>query len=128
MLAAFCCSAGCGGEVLGPVVGRVTLAGNPVRQGHVIFRNEEKGVYIMADINNEGEYRVAMAKGFGLPLGEYRVYLSPSVPDVPFGPAMEPPKPSEVAKFPEKYLKPETSELTMTVKRTENRFDIDMKP
>ena len=111
-----------------PVSGRVTLAGEPVKQGYVIFRNDDKGVHMMAEIDERGEYRVSMAAGYGLPLGDYRVYLSPPVPEVPFGPAKEPPKPSEVAKFPEKYLQPETSGLMLTVKRGDNRLDINMQP
>lgn len=120
--------AGCRGEVLGQVDGRVTLAGEPVRQGYVIFGNQAKGVHIMAEIGDDGTYQVAMAKGYGLPLGEYHVYLSPPVPDVPFGPAKEPPRPSEVAKFPEKYLQADSSELKLTVESGTNRFDIDMQP
>lgn len=120
---------GCGRrEVLGPVSGRVTLAGEPVKQGYVIFRNDDKGVHMMAEVDDHGEYRVSMAAGYGLPLGDYRVYLSPPVPEVPFGPAKAPPQASEVEKFPEKYLQPETSGLALTVKRGENRFDIDMQP
>jgi hypothetical protein len=115
-------------EVLGPVSGRVTLAGEPVKQGYVIFRSDARGVHIMAEIDDRGEYRVSMAGGFGLPLGDYQVYLSPPVAEVPFGPAKEPPRPSEVAKFPEKYLQPQTSGLTLSVNRGENRLDIDMTP
>ena len=120
--------AGCGGEVLGPVKGTVTLDGEPVKQGYVIFRNQAQGVNIMAEIGQDGAYEVAMANGYGLPLGQYEVYLSPPVPDVPFGPAKEPPRASEVAKFPPKYLQGETSGLTLTVERGDNRLDIDMQP
>jgi hypothetical protein len=59
---ALSCASGCGRrEVLGQVMGRVTLAGQPVKQGYVIFRNAEKGVHMMAEIEERGEYRVSMA-------------------------------------------------------------------
>ncbi len=129
LTAALLPAAGCGRrEVLGPVSGRVTLGGEPVKQGYVIFRNDAKGVHMMAEIDDHGQYRASMAAGYGLPLGEYRVYLSPPVPDVPFGPAKAPPKASEVAKFPQNYLQPETSGLQLNVQAEENRLDIDMQP
>ena len=118
---------GCGRrEVLGKVTGRVTLEGEPVKQGYVIFRNDTKGVHMMAEMDASGNYEVSMAGGYGLPLGEYRVYLSPPVAEIPFGPAQAPPQPSEVAKFPEKFLQPETSGLKLIVAKGDNRFDIDM--
>ncbi len=114
------------GELQGELTGRVTLNGEPVSQGYVIFRNYAKGVHMMAEIGADGTYRASTANGYGLPLGEYQVYVSPPVPDVPFGPAMAPPDRTQVAMFPKKYQQPETSELSITIREGDNRLDIAM--
>ena len=116
------------GEVLGRVSGRVTFQGEPITEAVVIFRNEEKGVYMTANLDRDGTYLVEMAQGFGLPLGTYHVYLSPPPQEASLGPALQPPKPVDLSKMPERYRNPATSELTLTVKQGQNRFDIDMLP
>ena len=74
--------AGCGpAEVLGRVSGKVTFQGEPVERGMILFQNEEKGVFMTADLETDGSYEVDMARGKGLPLGIYRVSLSPPLPD-----------------------------------------------
>ena len=113
-------------EPQGEITGKVTHNGEVVSQGYVILRNRAKGVHMMVEIQKDGTFRASTAEGYGLPLGEYIVYLSPPVPDVPFGPASAPPDPNEVVKFPEKYLKPETSELTIALDEAGSTLNIDM--
>jgi len=114
------------GEVLAEVTGLVTLAGKPLTQGYVIFRNEAKGVHMTAEIGPDGRYRASTAGGFGLPLGEYRVAISPPIPDIPFGPAKSPPKPGDILPLPEKYTRPETSGLAFQLTDEGTTIDVEM--
>lgn len=122
MLATFGCQRG---EVLGKVSGTVTLDAKPVSDGLVIFSNPAKGVYITATLDAEGKYAVQTANGFGLPLGDYQIAVSPPLPQpaMPGAPKASPPPPSSI---PARYLRYETSGLAMTVSEGENRQDIAM--
>jgi hypothetical protein len=120
---------GCGpAEVLGRVEGLVTFEGKPVTEGIVVFANSQKGVYITADLNPQGEYLVDMAKGYGLPLGDYQVTVTPPLYVVPMEDQYRPSALREFPSIPEKYRHPETSGLTVTVTKEGNRYDIDMRP
>lgn len=122
--------AGCRrGEVLGRVYGKVTFQGKPVTEGVVLFDNWEKGVHMTAELDGQGAYEVEMAKGFGLPLGQYEVSVNPPLADTPpVGPILTPPKFREFPNIPKKYRDPKTSGLVLTVKEGDNPFDIDMRP
>jgi hypothetical protein len=137
-LAAFKCPAflllclaaagGCGGEVRGTVSGRVTFQGKLVTAGLVGFQNSELGVHMTAPLGADGTYEVITAQGKGLPLGTYRVFVAPPLPDLPLGapdPAMKPPDLSQV---PVRYMRAETSGIVVEVSRGANRLDIDMQP
>lgn len=120
---------GCGrGEVLGKVSGQVKFQGQPVTEGVILFSNAEKGVHITADLNKDGRYVVEMAKGYGLPLGDYQVTISPPLPDTPPVGPIPKVKVKEYPDIPPKYRRAETSGLTMTVRAGENPFDVDMQP
>jgi len=120
---------GCGpSEPLGRVEGRVTFEGEPVAGACILFQNPEKGVYIMADLNEDGRYLVQMDKGYGLPLGDYEVSLSPPPPKQTFGPQGPPPDSADAfPNIPEKYRQPKTSGLKLQVKSGVNRLDVEMK-
>jgi hypothetical protein len=121
--------AGCQpGEELGRVSGKVTFQGKPVTPGFVIFANDAKGVHMTAPLGPDGRYEVVMAKGFGLPLGEYAVAVSPPLMDHPVGPIAEPPEADKRKDIPRRYRDPATSELKREVKSGENVFDIELKP
>ena len=117
-----------GGEQLGRVTGRVTFQEEPISQGLIIFSNEELGVFISAEIDRDGTYDVEMAKGYGLPLGTYRVSITPPLVEHPPGPIDMPPDPNAFPEIPAKYHFPETSELTVTVKPGVNKFSPNMEP
>lgn len=120
-------SAGCErSEPLGKVFGKVTLQGRPVTQGLVIFSNPEKGVYMTADLGPDGSYELQTARGFGLPLGAYKIAVNPPLPKMITGE-----KRSEIAQSPDqeipaRYRKPETSGLTIEVQLGDNPKDIDL--
>lgn len=118
---------GCGAkEKLGRIHGKVSFQGQPVSEGLVLFSSAEKGVNMNSQLGADGVYEVIMAKGAGLPLGTYKVCVSPPPAFVPIGePA--PKKPKEYPNIPAKYRNFNTSGLTVEVKDGDNPFDIDMK-
>jgi hypothetical protein len=114
-------------EPLGDVHGTLKFQGVPVSSGIVFFDGGSKGVHMTANVNEHGEYRVSMAKGFGLPSGTYRVAVYPFVADLPIGSKIRP-VPRKFPDFPPRYRKPDTSRLTIRVVVGDNPYDIDMKP
>ena len=114
-------------EKLGRIGGKVTFQGKPVSEGIVLFSCIDKGVNMTAALAKDGSYEIIMAKGAGLPLGAYRVCVTPPPEFYPIGqPA--PPKPKPYPNIPAKYRNYQTSGLTVTVEDGENPFDIDMTP
>ncbi len=121
-------TSGCGPKVvLGKVHGQVRFQGQPITAGIVGFSNDASGVHMTANLDTEGRYQVSMAKGFGLPPGQYRVAVYPFVADLPVGSTARP-EPREFPNIPSKYRQPTTSQLTLTVHEGDNPFDIDMQP
>lgn len=116
------------GEQLGKITGRVTLDGKPISPGIVMFCNFSKGVHITALLDGEGKYELQTAKGFGLPLGSYRVAVSPLPPEppIPGGPPAAAHS-SPLNNIPPRYLDPETSELETTVEAGENVYNIELQ-
>lgn len=114
------------GPPQGRVFGRVSSGGRPLSAGMVVFSNAERGIHIHAPIHLDGGFELYTARGVGLPLGEYRVSVNgpmgqPAMPGAP----LPPPAPRVV--IPKRYMRPETSRLTLTVAEGENPFDIDME-
>lgn len=123
---------GCsGGEVLGPVSGVVTLEGKPVPRATVIFDNDQLGVHMMAEADEQGRYTVRMAKGEGLPIGEYEVRVCPPIQDHPLGPIKAPPPGDHndpyLNTIPKRYRDRKTSDLKLKVTADSNNLDVDMK-
>ena len=117
------------GEVLAPVTGVVTIEGTPVPRATVMFSNNQKGVHMSAPCDEKGRFVVRMAKGDGLPLGDYKVCVCPPVQDHPLGPIKAPPPGVDpyANTIPWKYRKMETSNLTLSVTKKTNTLDVDMK-
>lgn len=127
LLATVVVLAGCQrGETLGKLSGRVTLDGAPLSQGLVIFSNQGLGVHVVAPIDHNGHFEVQMAKGFGLPLGDYQVAVNPPALEPPL-PGAPPPMQVPTVKIPQKYLQPDSSGLATTISAGENTFDIAMQ-
>lgn len=114
-------------EKLGRIGGKVTFQGQPVSEGVVMFSCIDKGINMTANLEQDGSYEIIMAKGAGLPLGDYRVCVTPPPVFYPIGqPAPAQPKP--YPNIPSKYRNYQTSGLTVTIEDGDNPFDIDMKP
>lgn len=123
---------GCSGpEVLGPVTGVVTIEGKPVPRATVIFDNDQLGVHMMAEADEQGRYTVKMANGDGLPLGEYDVRVCPPIQDHPLGPIKAPPPGDAndpyLKTIPKRYRERKTSDLKLTVTPNTNNLNVDMK-
>lgn len=127
-LASLLTGVGCSrGVPLGKVHGQVTFQGAPVTSAIVGFDGSTTPVHMTANVDSKGEYEVSMAKGFGLPLGTYRVAVYPYVADLPIGSKTRPVK-HTFKDIPPKYRKPATSGLVLTVQAGDNPYNIDMKP
>jgi hypothetical protein len=105
----------------GSVRGKVLLADKPVSAGTVVFDNRELGVSRLAELRPDGSFVEQSLDFPGLPVGEYRVAVTPLpiskgdfVPVAPRKPAAgEPP-------IPARYRDVETSPLMATVKEGRN--------
>ncbi|NLX95633.1 MAG: hypothetical protein GXY83_05605 [Rhodopirellula sp.] len=115
---------GCGGErsPSGDVTGTVTLNGQPLSAGEIIFFKEIGVPAAKAKLEPSGAFRLDT----GIPVGDYRVAIQP--------PAEAPPTTESAANadatpaaLPPKYLSETTSELTATVKEGANTFAFELK-
>ncbi len=117
--------AGCSRDMpMGRVSGRVTFEGNPVTEGQIVFQPEQ-GPAASGLLDAEGRYRLSThAPGDGAVQGLHRVTIVPAEAGVQLQPG-QPPAPPTAPKFnlPEKYLRPETSELTAEVAAGSNTFN-----
>lgn len=119
-------TAGCGGSDLGAEVsGRVTLDGNPVGPGVVVFAptsgnaNPPEGAILP-----DGSYFLKTSRDVGLRTGTYKVAVSVyDVPDLKPGErSTAPPK----LVTPEKYASHDTSGLEFDVASGDNTIDIKL--
>lgn len=77
-------AAGCGGGAdgfsgqRGTVSGSVTLDGKPLQQGCSVLFMSASGTYVGTGVvNDAGSYTIAYRVPAGLPIGEYRIQISP---------------------------------------------------
>jgi hypothetical protein len=121
---------GCGGT--GRVSGTVTRNGQPVRSGVITFVGKDGNGTTLAFIKKDGTYTTA-----NVPVGDASVILVNAVEEPDFaGPATasraakpsdKPAAPTKLPTvIPEKFGKPQTSGLTLTVRPGDNRYDIDV--
>ena len=119
---------GCGPSraKLYPVSGKVTFQGKPVAAGMIRFSNPQAGIDMLARIG-DGGYDVVMDRGRGLPAGSYRVAVMPPLAPQQFGPIKAHQR-RECADIPERYRRPSSSGLALTVQPGLGSFDVDMQP
>jgi len=116
-----------------PVEGTVTLDGQPVAGGSVLFRPAQ-GPIATGKVDEQGRFQLrTYGEADGAVAGRHAVRLVP--PDKKFdvapdelefitdGESLRQPPP-----FPAKYLAFETSGLTADVKEDDNRFDFELQP
>lgn len=114
-------AAGCSSEKpTGTLTGTVSFNGSTVHSGNVNLISTA-GDGAMAKIDENGTFKIDSP----LPAGDYRVYLSPPVPE-PLPPGQKPPK---VPKFevPAKFTDVATTKMTVTVKPGPNEVPLEFK-
>ena len=129
-------SAGCGRPTppWGPVSGQVLYLDKPAQHVVVLFSNPGLGVEMTSVTDAQGNFRLATAKVPGLPIGEYRIALSPALYNQPIDGMMFPkPDPSKpgmtlAPDIPMPYRDVATSGLTAQVTTSNNHFRFDLKP
>ena len=112
-------------ESIGTVAGKVTIDGQPLTAGSVVFSNQTAGISIQANLGPGGAYQVRSHDKAGLPPGSYRVAVTPTVIGNGETPLAGKPLPeAPPLLIPVKYNDVKTSGLTAEVKAGENKpFD-----
>lgn len=116
--------AGCGGNKVAQVTGRVTLAGGEAPAGtYVMFLDDVNGRSPSGIVDADGRYTLTTEQpGDGAPPGVYKVSFAPPSPADSSQPM--PPTP-----FHEKYLSVSTSGLEREVKAGQtNEFNFVLEP
>jgi hypothetical protein len=129
---------GCGGGggrkvATGTVSGKVSLAGQPLGTGTIVFFAENNGETAIGPISSDGTYTLKYGTGFSIPVGDYRVAINEGPP-----PGAPIPKPEDImkappaapttSKIPAKFRDAKTSGLIAVVKPGSNSgVDFDLK-
>ena len=114
---------GCSRAEVGSVAGKVTLDGQPVPEGTVVFQDTARGISVNASLQPDGTYVARTYDKAGLPPGSYQVAVAPRTIGSGETPLVEAPAtatPPPVTAIPAKYHNPATSGLTATVKAGSN--------
>jgi hypothetical protein len=117
---------GCGGTgpALAPVTGKVTVAGAPLTSGTVNFESVDRGFAAPGVLQSDGTYKVRSQHGDGLPIGRYRVSITPPPGNDPLGGKKAPPS----SPIPEKYRSFTTSGLDADVRPGAGPFNFELSP
>jgi hypothetical protein len=68
---------GCGGsEQLGQVSGTVTVAGQPVTNGSIVYEDRQNSISVRVNLDEQGQYHVRTHDRDGLPPGNYQVAVT----------------------------------------------------
>ena len=124
---------GCGKEVgpWGQVVGTISQDGKPVEPALVLFSNREAGVEMTAETDAQGRFKVRTDKIDGLPVGTYRVAVTPIAKNLtpPYqGMVFKAPAPELQSQIPEADREIATTRLTATVVEGKNDFTFELRP
>jgi hypothetical protein len=130
--------AGCGASgglnvETGTVSGKVSLAGQPLGTGTIVFFAENNGETAIGPLASDGTYTLKYGTGFSVPAGDYRVAINEGPPPGAPIPSPEdimkaPPAAANTSKIPAKYRDAKTSGLIAVVKPGSNSgVDFDLK-
>ena len=123
MLLVLALAGGCSRANVGHVAGRVTLDGQPVREGTIVFQDLARGISVNATLQPDGTYVARTYDLDGLPPGSYQVAITPrkfgdgQTPLVEAPPTQAAPT---VTAIPAKYQDVASSGLTATVQPGSN--------
>jgi len=120
-------SGGCGRSNDAAVSGQVTLDGNPMHQGMVVYHPEGEGTVAYGRIDETGYYEVKTGQVTGLQPGGYVVTIvaTEGVVD-PAAAGNRPPSPGRIV-TPEKYCNKATSPLRQAVTSGSNEIDFSLE-
>ncbi len=105
----------------GTAEGKVTIAGQPVSQGTVIFENRELGISRMAELQADGSFVERSIDFLGLPVGTYRVAVTPlGISKGDWAPVAKGKPSSAATAIPTKYHSVDKSDLSAEVKEGKN--------
>ena len=121
---------GCGGDRLStaPVEGKVLYRGEPLEFGSVLFQ-PEAGPPATGTIGADGSFELSTySNGDGAVIGKHRVSISCFESQGPNAPPPDPDREPGRGKplVPRKYLRPETSGLTVEVKQDNEPFEFKL--
>jgi len=117
----------------GTVSGKVTLDGKPLPDGMtVIFTPSKGGLPAIGKLGSDGSFSLKMKDGSDILVGEYGISVSAPVVEVDAAAAMEASMAGEevagtATVIPEKFLTPQSSKETFSVKEGANTYELDMK-
>ena len=121
--------AGCGGEdgpTYATVTGKVTMDGEPIKVGSVIFipSGETKGPASSGAIKEDGTYEILGPSGKGVVTGTHKVMLV--CPEEGSGPGTGENPMADVGPcvIPLKYTQESSTDITKTVEEGENTIDL----
>lgn len=131
-------AAGCGGGggrkvATGTVSGKVSLAGQPLSTGTIVFFAENNGETAIGPLSSDGTYTLKYGTGFSIPVGDYRVAINEGPPPgapipSPADVMKAPPAGPATSKIPAKFRDAKTSGLIAVVKPGSNSgVDFDLK-
>jgi len=115
---------GCGSSQgpTGDVAGTLTLRGEPVGQGAVVFFKPVGVPAGVAKLTPAGTFQLDRA----IPVGQYQVAVQPPAEEAPAG-AEDPNREKTLKDIPPKYWSEATSGFTAEVKEGDNAFTFDMQ-
>lgn len=126
--------AGCGGSGLATVKGKVTVNGQPVSEGRVVFRSADGKNTVIAKIAADGSYRAldVPQEAMNVTVAGLTKFERSKIQHGVKGKRTSESKARAAAlesspKIPEKYQDPNTSGLTFTAKSGTNTYNIEIK-
>lgn len=120
--------AGCGpsGPSIAPVSGKVVLGGKPLTEGTVCFVSAS-GYVASASLGPDGAFRLVSQYGKGIPLGDYRVTITPCANKVSLPMPPENVKPTQASHIPTEYQFSHSSSLRAAVRMDRHVFTFDLQ-
>ena len=116
---------GCGGSPpTGQVEGKVTFQGKALDIGEVRLVASQGAA--VGQIQPDGTFTAQWKRSPNIPVGEYRVAITPPQPPLPPS-ADGPTRTAKDPRFPKKYQSTATTPLVVTVATGSNSFDLEMK-
>lgn len=117
--------AGCGGDLDASVKGVVTIGGDPLPTGSIVFHPDGDGPTGTAEIQQDGSFVVRTASQTGLRPGEYVVTITAVEGDTTL-PTAENRNPEMRLLVPARYALPETSGLRYTITPGNNVIQVSL--